>query len=81
MHRKSIFVSLLFLFLMGLASRLEAQVTYSAREGRTPLSVGFGVADFRMTGEIEIPVKSGSRCGLTGVFPTCLAICKDLASR
>ena len=46
MHRKSIFVSLLFLFLMGLASRLEAQVTYSAREGRTPLSVGFGVADF-----------------------------------
>ena len=23
-----------------------AQVTYSAREGRTPLSVGFGVADF-----------------------------------
>lgn len=46
MQRKSVFVSLLFLFLIGLASRLGAQVTYSAREGTTPLSVGFGVADF-----------------------------------
>ena len=46
MRRTSVIVSLLFLILVSTASRLGAQVTYSAREGRTPLSVGFGVADF-----------------------------------
>jgi hypothetical protein len=46
MRRTSVIVSLLFLILVSAASRLGAQVTYSAREGRTPLSVGFGVADF-----------------------------------
>lgn len=46
MRRRSVFIALLFLLIVGSASRLMAQVTYSAREGRTPLSVGFGVADF-----------------------------------
>jgi hypothetical protein len=46
MRRTSVFVSLLFLFFVSVASRSRAQVTYSAREGRSPLSVGFGVADF-----------------------------------
>jgi len=32
--------------LIGAASRAGAQVTYSAREGKLPLSVGFGIADF-----------------------------------
>ena len=46
MRWKSIFVPLLFLMLIGAATRLSAQVAYSAREGKLPLSVGFGVADF-----------------------------------
>jgi hypothetical protein len=46
MRRTSVFVSLFFLFLIGTASRLGAQVTYSAHEGKLPLTVGFGVADF-----------------------------------
>lgn len=46
MRRTSVLVSLLFMVFVSAASRLGAQVTYSAREGRTPLSVGFGVADF-----------------------------------
>ena len=46
MRRNLFLVLLLSLLSFGSASRLTAQVTYSAREGRTPLSVGFGVADF-----------------------------------
>jgi hypothetical protein len=46
MRWKSILVPLLFLMLIGAATRLSAQVAYSAREGKLPLSVGFGVADF-----------------------------------
>jgi len=46
MRWKSSSVPLLFLLLIGAASRVEAQVTYSAREGKLPLTVGFGVADF-----------------------------------
>ncbi len=46
MRSKSIFLTLLALFLIGSAARVEAQVTYSAREGKLPFSVGFGVSDF-----------------------------------
>lgn len=46
MRRRSVFILLLSLLIMGSASRLVAQVQYSAREGKLPLSVGFGVADF-----------------------------------
>jgi len=46
MRWKSFFVPVLFLFLIGTASRVSAQVAYSAREGKLPLTVGFGVADF-----------------------------------
>ncbi|HTM16676.1 MAG TPA: hypothetical protein VL135_07225 [Terracidiphilus sp.] len=46
MQWKSICVPLFFFMLIGAASRAGAQVTYSAREGKLPLSVGFGIADF-----------------------------------
>ena len=46
MRWKSICVPFLFLILIGAASRAGAQVTYSAREGKLPLTVGFGIADF-----------------------------------
>ena len=46
MRWKSICIPLLFLILIGAASRAGAQVTYSAREGKLPLTVGFGIADF-----------------------------------
>ncbi|HXS77509.1 MAG TPA: porin family protein [Terracidiphilus sp.] len=37
---------LLVLFLCGAALHARAQVAYSAREGKLPFSVGFGVANF-----------------------------------
>jgi opacity protein-like surface antigen len=46
MRWKSIFLPFLFLIMVGAASHACAQVTYSAREGKLPFSVGFGVADF-----------------------------------
>jgi opacity protein-like surface antigen len=46
MQLKSIVVPLLFLFVVGAASKARAQVTYSAQEGKLPFTVGFGVADF-----------------------------------
>lgn len=46
MRWKRTAVSLLSLLIVGAASRAGAQVTYSAREGKLPFSVGFGVADF-----------------------------------
>ena len=46
MRRRSVFIPLLFLLIASTTSRLMGQVTYSAHEGKLPLSVGFGVADF-----------------------------------
>ena len=46
MRWKSICVPFLFLILIGAVSRAGAQVTYSAREGKLPLTVGLGIADF-----------------------------------
>jgi opacity protein-like surface antigen len=46
MRSKSILVALFALFLIGSATHVGAQVTYSAREGKLPFSVGFGVSNF-----------------------------------
>jgi opacity protein-like surface antigen len=59
MRLKSIVVPFLFLFLMGAASRARAQVTYSAREGKLPFTVGFGVADFSDDWGIKNPRQVG----------------------
>jgi opacity protein-like surface antigen len=59
MRLKSIFVSLLFLFLVGAASRARAQVAYSAQEGKLPFTVGFGLADFSDDWGVENPRQVG----------------------
>jgi hypothetical protein len=59
MRWKSIVLPLLFLVLIGAASRAGAQVTYSAREGRLPFTVGFGVADFSDDWGIRNPRQVG----------------------
>jgi opacity protein-like surface antigen len=46
MRWKSVALPLLVLFLSCAALKARAQVAYSAREGKLPFSVGFGVADF-----------------------------------
>ncbi|WP_109487870.1 outer membrane beta-barrel protein [Occallatibacter savannae] len=59
MVRKPVLIPTLFLILLGCAAHLGAQVTYSAREGRTPLSVGFGVADFSDDWGVQNPRQIG----------------------
>lgn len=46
MRRKLRMVPILVLIFMGAASKARAQVTYSAKEGKLPFTVGAGVSDF-----------------------------------
>jgi opacity protein-like surface antigen len=46
MRLKSLVVSFVFLLVVGGASHSRAQVTYSAREGKLPFTVGLGISDF-----------------------------------
>src|SRR5579872_6368468 len=46
MRLKWLVVSFLFVFFAGGASQSRAQVTYSAKEGKLPFTVGLGVSDF-----------------------------------
>ena len=59
MRWKSTVVPLLFLLLIGAASRATAQVTYSAREGKLPFTVGVGVADFSDDWGVKNPRQVG----------------------
>lgn len=59
MRSKSILFLLFTLFLVGSAVHAGAQVTYSAREGKLPFSVGFGIADFSDDWGIRNPRQVG----------------------
>lgn len=59
MRWKSIVVLFVFLFFFEAALQSKAQVTYSAREGKLPFTVGFGVSDFSDDWGIKNPRQVG----------------------